>query len=127
MLIDQGRVTCFAEATNEEQWIHIDEERAKNTLFGGTIVHGYLTLSLIPHLVSELLHIESSSMGINYGIDKLRFPAVLPSGSKIRLHAKLVDAEEKPSGALYRLAAEIEIEGQPKPALAATLLYLAMG
>jgi acyl dehydratase len=97
-VIDQQRVDLFAEATGDHQWIHVDPERAKAGPFGTTIAHGYLTLSLIPVLAKECYGVEGIRMAVNYGSDKVRFPAPVPVGSAVRATAELVSAEEVPGG-----------------------------
>ncbi|WP_282203433.1 MaoC family dehydratase [Kitasatospora fiedleri] len=96
--VDQDRVNLFAEATGDHQWIHVDPERAKETPFGGTIVHGYLTLSLLPVLAKECYDVGGIAMALNYGSDKVRFPAPLPVGTAVRATAVLVSADEVPGG-----------------------------
>ena len=125
--VTQQRINQFAEATNDHQWIHVDPERARRSPFGTTIAHGYLTMSLLPYLVNQVLDLSAAGMVINYGLESLRFPAPLPSGSRIRLKARIIGCEKKTGGVLIRLGAEIEIEGAAKPALVAELLYLAFG
>lgn len=124
--VSQERVNAFGAATNDEQWIHTDPERARSGPFGGTIVHGYLTLSLLPYFVQQAVEIDDVGLLVNYGIDKLRFPAPVPVGSRVRLRIRLVDAQDKMGGVLFRLATEMEVEGQAKPGLAAEVLYLAL-
>jgi acyl dehydratase len=97
-LVDQKRVDLFAEATGDHQWIHVDPERAKDGPFGTTIAHGYLTLSLIPVLAKECYSVEGVRMAVNYGSDKVRFPAPVPVGSSVRATAELVSADEVPGG-----------------------------
>ncbi|MEZ0093031.1 MaoC family dehydratase [Streptacidiphilus sp. EB129] len=96
--IDQARVDLFAEATGDHQWIHVDPERAKEGPFGTTIAHGYLTLSLIPVLAKECYSVEGIRMAVNYGSDKVRFPAPVPVGSSVRGTAELVSATEVTGG-----------------------------
>jgi len=124
--VSQDRVNAFGAATNDEQWIHVDPERARTGPFGGTIVHGYLTLSLLPHFVQQSIVIDDAGLLVNYGIDKLRFPAPVPVGSNLRLKIRLLEAQEKLGGMLFRLATEMEVEGQAKPGLVAEVLYLAL-
>lgn len=124
--VSQERVNAFGAATNDEQWIHTDPERARSGPFGGTIVHGYLTLSLLPYFVQQAVQIDDVGLMVNYGIDKLRFPAPVPVGSRVRLRIRLVDAQDKMGGVLFRLATVMEVEGQAKPGLAADVLYLAL-
>jgi acyl dehydratase len=125
--LDQDRIDMFAEATGDHQWIHVDPEMAAQGPFGGTIAHGYLSLSLLPGLLPEVLTVEGARMGINYGIDRVRFTAPVPVGSRVRLKAKLVSAERRGEGVLYKLGVEVEIEGTEKPALVGEVLYLVFG
>jgi len=125
--ITQERVNQFADATGDHQWIHVDPEAAAQGPFGGTIAHGYLTMSLLPVLLSEVMTVSDAQMGVNYGIERLRFTAPVPSGSRVRLHAKLNGGERRPNGALFRIGVEIEIEGHEKPALVGEVLFLAYG
>ena len=123
--IDQERINTFAEATGDHQWIHVDPEAAANGPFGTTVAHGYLTLSLLPMLLSEVVSVSDAAMGLNYGTEKIRFTAPVPSGSRVRLHAKLNSSERKGPSVLYRMGVEIEIEGQQKPALVGEVVYMA--
>src|ERR1700761_6166885 len=93
LLIDQQRVNTFADATGDHQWIHVDVEKAKAGPFGAPIAHGYLTFSLVLPLFGEILKVEGGRMGVNYGLEKVRFPHPVPVGSKIRLHATVVSVE----------------------------------
>ena len=93
--ITQEQVDRFADATGDHQWIHVDPEAAKAGPFGGTIAHGYLSLSLLPALLSQVLRVQDAQMGVNYGIDRVRFTSPVPSGSEVRAHAKLLSAEPK--------------------------------
>ncbi|TMR25163.1 MaoC family dehydratase [Nonomuraea turkmeniaca] len=122
--ITQDRVNTFADATNDHQWIHIDPEKAKDGPFGGTIAHGYLTLSLLIPLFTELLDIQGMKMSINYGLDKVRFPSPVRVGSKIRLAAKVAEVEEVPGdGVQMSLDFTVEIDGAAKPACVARAVY----
>jgi acyl dehydratase len=125
--LDQERINQFAEATGDHQWIHVEPELAAQGPFGGTIAHGYLSLSLLPGLLPEVLTVEGARMGINYGIDKVRFTAPVPVGSKVRVKAKLVSAERRGEGVLYKLGVEVEIKDSEKPALVGEVLYLVFG
>jgi acyl dehydratase len=125
--LDQDRINMFAEATGDHQWIHVDPQMAAQGPFGGTIAHGYLSLSLLPGLLPEVLTVEDARMGINYGIDRVRFTAPVPVGSRVRLKAKLVSAERRGDGVLYKLGVEVEIDGSEKPALVGEVLYLVFG
>lgn len=124
--IDQERVNAFADATGDHQYIHVDPERAKQTFFGGTVAHGYLTLSLIPYLsgLRDGVKIElGGRMGVNYGLNKVRFPAPVPVGSRIRSRHKLIGVEEIGDKAVQMTnEVTIEVEGQEKPACVAETL-----
>jgi len=122
--IDQREIDLFAEATGDHQWIHVDPEAAAQGPFGGTIAHGYLSLSMLPMLMTEVLTVEDARMGINYGIDRLRFTAPVPSGSEVRLKARLLEGTRRGEGILYRVGVEIEIRGAEKPAFVGEVLYL---
>ena len=125
--LDLERINLFAEATGDHQWIHVDPETAAGGPFGGTIAHGYLSLSLLPGLLSELMTVEGAKMGINYGIDRVRFTAPVPVDSQVRLKARLVSAEGRGEGVLYKLGVEVEIKDAEKPALVGDVLYLVFG
>jgi acyl dehydratase len=125
--LDQDRINMFAEATGDHQWIHVDPEMAAQGPFDGTIAHGYLSLSLLPGLLSEVMTVEGARMGINYGIDRVRFTAPVPVNSQVRLKAKLVSAERRGEGVLYKLGVEVEIKDAEKPALVGDVLYLVFG
>ncbi len=115
--ITQQRVDQFAEATGDHQWIHVDPERAKDGPFGGTIAHGYLTLSLVNLFLPQIVEVHGISMGVNYGSDKLRFPAPVPVGSRIRGNAELVSAEEVKGNAIQAvIRVTVEVEGGERPA-----------
>ena len=114
--VTQERVNLFADATGDHQWIHVDVDRAKaESPFGGPIGHGYLTLSLLIPMWSEVLVVSDATMGVNYGLNKVRFPAPVPVGSKLRLTATLTDVEEVAGGLQVTVAAVIEAEGASKP------------
>ena len=114
--VTQERVNTFADATDDHQWIHVDVERAKaESPFGGPIGHGYLTLSLLIPMWSQVLTVTDSTMAVNYGLNKVRFPSPVPVGSKIRLTATLADVEEVAGGLQVTAAAVIEAEGATKP------------
>jgi len=117
--VDQDRINDFADATLDHQFIHVDVEKAKSTPFGTTIAHGFLTLSLLPHLTESLgVAVEGAGMGLNYGCDKLRFLTPVKVGSKVRARVVLNSAEEKnPGQILIKQAITVEIDGEPKPAL----------
>ena len=127
VLVSQDLINQFADATIDHQFIHIDEERAKNeTPFGGTIAHGFLSLSLLSHFVDTTLPgIEGSVMGINYGLDKVRFLMPVPANSRLRAHFKLLEcSERKPGEILNKYEVTVEIENLEKPALVAEWLGL---
>ncbi|MEQ4717404.1 MaoC family dehydratase [Nonomuraea sp. B19D2] len=122
--ITQDRVNTFADATNDHQWIHVDPERAKDGPFGGTIAHGYLTLSLLIPLFNELLDIRGVQMSINYGLEKVRFPSPVKVGAKIRLAATVAEVEDVPGdGVQMLLDFTVEIDGVAKPACVARAVY----
>jgi acyl dehydratase len=122
--IDQSQIDLFAEATHDHQWIHVDPELATEGPFGTTVAHGYLSLSMLPYFVSQVLNVSDVRMGINYGTEKIRFTAPVPVGSQVRLKAALRSSERRGEGVLYRLAVEIEIRDAEKPALVGEVLYL---
>jgi acyl dehydratase len=122
--VPQTSIDLFAEATGDRQWIHVDPVAAAEGPFGSTVAHGYLTLALVPMLLEELLTVSDARLGVNYGIEKLRFPAPVPSGSRVRLRAQVVSGEQRGAGRLLRIAVAVEIEGADKPALAGEVLYL---
>jgi acyl dehydratase len=113
--VDQERINTFADATGDHQWIHIDPQRAAQGPFGTTIAHGYLTLSLIPMLSTDVVKIENARMGVNYGLNKVRFPAPVPSGSKVRATFELVSVEDVEGGVQITSRVTVEREGGDKP------------
>jgi acyl dehydratase len=113
--IDQKRVDLFAEATGDHQWIHVDPVRAKDGPFGGTVAHGYLTLSMVNLFLPQLLEVRGMSMGVNYGCGKVRFPAPVRVGSRIRGVGKLASAEPVAGGVQAVTVVTIEVDGQDKP------------
>ena len=114
--ITQDQINAFADATLDNQWIHVDTERAKAGPFGAPIAHGYLTMSLASHFLAELVRVSNISMGINYGVDKVRFPSPVPVGSKLRGAGEIIDAKEVPGGVQATIRITIEREGGDKPA-----------
>ncbi len=124
--VDQSRIDAFAECTGDHQWIHTDPERAAASPLGGTIAHGYLTLSLLPMMTAEIgLVPEGVTSALNYGSDKVRFLALVPSGSRVRAHVELVSAAEKrPGQILLTTRSTVEIEGGDTPALVADTLAM---
>ncbi len=125
--ITQEQVNAFADATGDHQWIHIDTERAAGGPFGGTIAHGYLTVSLLPILSMEIFRVQNLTMGINYGLDRVRFPSPVLTGSSIRAEATLTDVKQTHLGSLASIRMRIEIEGQEKAACVADTLSLFVG
>ena len=126
-VVDQERIDRFAEATGDDQWIHVDPERAAHGPFGRTVAHGYLTLSLLPLMMRETYSLSDARMVLNYGSDRVRYTAAVPSGSRVRVHATLRSSERRGEGVLYRTGVEVEIEGQERPALVGEILSLAFG
>ncbi len=114
--IDQRRIDLFADATGDHQWIHVDPERAAAGPFGRTIAHGYLTLSLANLFLPQIMQVNNTSMGVNYGCEKVRFPAPVPVGSRVRGGGEVISAEEVKGGVQVVVRMTIEIEGQDRPA-----------
>ncbi|QCH26148.1 MaoC family dehydratase [Mycobacteroides salmoniphilum] len=119
LLVDQGRVNTFADATGDHQWIHVDTERAADGPFGGTIAHGLLTLSLLPQFQSQLIRVDNIAMGINYGYNKIRFLNPVRVGSRLRARAEVTKVEQKPGAVDVTIVTTVEIEGADKPACVA--------
>ena len=119
LVVDQARIDRFAEATGDRQWIHVDPVRAAAGPFGTTIAHGYLTLSLLPELFASSFAIDDVKMGVNYGLNRVRFPTPVPSGSRLRARFRLLRYEPLPGGAQLSVEATVEIEGAGKPACVA--------
>ncbi len=113
--VDQKRIDLFAEATGDHQWIHVDPIKAAQGPFGSTIAHGYLTLSLIPSLMPELMRVEGVRMGVNYGLNKVRFPSPVPVGSRLRASAVIAEVGEVPDGVQLVTRVTIEREGGDRP------------
>jgi len=122
--IDQDRVDAFADATGDHQWIHVDVERAASGPFGGTIAHGYLTLSLVPFLGSQVFSLETPGAKLNYGVNKVRFPSPVRVGSRIRSHVTMGEVTDLPAGKQLTLRHTVEIEGGDKPACVAETVVL---
>ncbi|HET9102886.1 MAG TPA: MaoC family dehydratase [Solirubrobacteraceae bacterium] len=118
----QERVNLFADATDDHQFIHVDPEKAQATPFGGTIAHGFLTLSLVAAMLGDLITVTDVKMGLNYGLDKVRFPAPLPVGSRFRGGVQLVSVDDVPGGKQAKAQVTIEVQGQEKPAMVAECL-----
>ena len=125
--ITQEQIDQFAEATGDHQWIHVDPEAAANGPFGTTVAHGYLMLSILPMLLREIVSVSDAVMGVNYGTEKIRFTSPVPSGSRVRLHAKLMQAERRGPSVVWTVGVQIEIEGKEKPALVGEVVYMAAG
>ncbi len=122
--ISQEMVNTFAEATGDHQWIHVDVERAKaESPFGGPIAHGYLTLSLTPRLLPEVINATGFVMGVNYGCEKVRFPSPVPVGSRLRLGGEVLEVTEIAGGAQVTFQATFEVEGAAKPSCVAAVVY----
>ena len=122
--VTQERINTFADATDDHQWIHVDVERAKDGPFGGPIAHGYLTLSLLIPLWTEILVIEEIDMAVNYGLNKVRFPAPVPAGSRVQVSATLADAEEVGGGGIQAtIDAVMRAEGTEKPVCIAQMVH----
>jgi acyl dehydratase len=114
--ITQDRIDKFADATGDHQWIHVDPERAKDGPFGACIAHGYLTQSLVNYFLPQIVDVQGISMGVNYGADKLRFPAAVPVGSRVRGSAELIAAEDVKGNAVQAtIRVSVEIEGSDRP------------
>ena len=126
--IDQDRIDQFADVTVDHQYIHVDEDRASQTPLGGTIAHGFLTLSLVTHLTSQIgVTPENTVMVFNYGLDRLRFINPVRAGSRVRAHTTLMDVTEKqPGQLLIKTGVTVEIDGEEKPALVAESLMMAV-
>jgi acyl dehydratase len=122
--VTQERIAAFADATEDHQWIHLDAERAAAGPFGSTVAHGYLTLSLLPRLASSLVAVGRSAMVMNYGLDRLRFLAPVPAGSRVRAVTEILSAEPTSNGVRLASKVTVEIEGSEKPALVAHALSL---
>jgi acyl dehydratase len=120
--VTQEEVNLFADATGDHQWIHVDPERAAAGPFGHTIVHGYLTLSLIPSLVSGLMKVDGVTMGVNYGSNKVRFTSPVPVGSDVRAGATLASVEEVAGGVQIAMDVVVEVKDSDKPACVAQIL-----
>lgn len=123
--ITQGQVDTFADATGDHQWIHVDPQRAKDGPFGGTIAHGYLTLSLAPMFMAEVVRVSGSTAVLNYGVNKVRFPAPVPVGSRVRAAITLTAATERPGGGVEAtFGLRYETKGAERPPCIAETVYL---
>jgi acyl dehydratase len=127
VVIDQTMIDAFAEATGDKSWFHVDPERAKREMPAGrTIAHGFLTLSLVAYLSTTIYEIRRRRRGVNYGMNRLRFTAPVPAGSRVRLHETLKAAEAIDGGVRLTLDCTVEIEGEPRPAMLAEMIVLAL-
>ena len=124
--VTQEQIDAFAEATGDHQWIHVDVERARReSPYGQTIAHGYLTLALVPALLPKILTVDDVSLAVNYGIEKMRLPAPVPAGGRIRMSAEIKNVREMPSGAVRTtISLLIEVEGASKAACKADAVYV---
>ena len=120
--VDQSRIDGFADATDDHQWIHVDVDKAAKGPFGTTIAHGFLTLSLLPSLLKDVYSIEGTKMGINYGLNRVRFTSPVPVGSKVRGVVELADVSDVDGGVQITTKVTVEIEGSERPALVAEWL-----
>jgi len=118
----QDEVNAFADATGDHQFIHVDPERARATPFGGTIAHGFLTLSLVAPITQRLLRVSDAGMAVNYGLDRVRFPAPLPVGAQWRGVARVAEVRPIEGGVQVHVTATVEVRDQPKPAMVADCL-----
>ncbi len=121
--VDQERIDAFAEVTGDHQWIHVDPERAAAGPFGTTIAHGYLTLSMLPALMAEVWRVEGVRMGVNYGLNRVRFPSPVPVGSRVRVVARLKEAAPLEGAVQGVVEATVEVEGGAKPACVAETVF----
>ena len=120
--VTQETINRFAEVTGDDQWIHLDVERAKQSPFGGTIAHGYYVLSLAPRFSYDMFTFEGFGYGLNYGMNRVRFPAPMPVGGKVRMRARLMAVDEIPGGAQITIELTFELEGSEKPVCVAESL-----
>jgi acyl dehydratase len=120
--VTQAAIDAFADVTGDHQWIHVDVERAKETPFGGTIAHGYYTLSLAPMFMEQTFALEGFAFAVNYGLNRVRFPAPLPVGSRVRMQARLKELQDIPGGAQMTVEVTFEREGGDKPVCVAETL-----
>mgnify|MGYP006296779095 FL=1 len=125
--VTQEMVNQFAESTGDHQWIHVDVDRAKAGPFGGPIAHGYLTLSLAPVLIPSVAVVKGATMALNYGANKVRFPTPVPVGAKVRAGVEISEVEAVKGGSQFTYTVTFEIEGAPKPACVAEVVYRYLG
>jgi len=122
--VTQKQIDLFAEATDDHQWIHVDPEKAKDGPFGTTIAHGYLTLSLVNAFMPEIFWIDGLKMGVNVGLNRVRFPAPVKVGARVRGGAELIEFKNSPAGKLSTVKVTVEVEGEKRPACVAETLSL---
>jgi acyl dehydratase len=126
--VSQERIDAFASATGDDQWIHVDRERAaRESPYGGTVAHGFLTLSLLPYLMREALDVRGARLGINYGLNRVRFTGPVPAGSRVRARFRLAAAEDIEGGVQAVWDVTVECEGEAKPALVAEWITRRLG
>lgn len=121
--VTQQEVDAFAEATGDDQWIHVDPERARTGPFGRTVAHGFMTLGLFTGMLYELLEVTGAALILNYGVNKVRFPAPVPTGSRVRGHIGYGPVEDVPGGVQVAFTVGVEVEGAPKPACVAEIVF----
>jgi acyl dehydratase len=122
-VMDQSRIDTFADATEDHQWIHVDPERARSGPFGGPIAHGYLTLSLIPHLLGRTFQVDGVRMGVNYGLNRLRFPSPVPVPGTVRATFTLNGVKDIQGGSQVLIGFEVRVEAQEKPSAVGEAVY----
>ncbi|MFI6324611.1 MaoC family dehydratase [Nonomuraea sp. NPDC050556] len=122
--VTQEQVNTFADATDDHQWIHVDPERAKESPFGGTIAHGFLTLSLLPSFMTQLMSVGEIEMAVNFGLNKVRFAKPVPVGSRVRATGQIVSVKNSPAGQLAELKVSVELEGERRAVCVAEALLL---
>lgn len=127
LTVTQENINMFADATGDHQWIHVDAEKAASGPFGTTIAHGYLTLALLPTLLAQIYSVDNVALGMNYGANKVRFPAPVPVGSRLRASAKLLAANPIAIGTQFVIQATVEREGAEKPVCIAEVVYVLAG
>ena len=120
--VTQARIDAFAECPEDRQWIHVDPVRAADGPFGGPIAHGYLTLSLLSRILDDLVRVENVAAAVNYGLDRVRFPAPVPAGARVRGHGRIVSVDEIPGGVQAAIEITVECEGASKPVCVAVSL-----
>ena len=125
--VTQEKINLFAESTGDHQWIHVDVDRAKSGPFGGPIAHGYLTLSLAPVLIPQVAVVKGATMALNYGANKVRFPSPVPVDAKVRAGVEIAEVESVKGGVQVTYAVTFEVEGAPKPACVAEVVYRYLG